>query len=472
MTENETSYGTALATQQRALAHVGETLPTSDLVRRAASVQSAMKNVMKEGIHFGKVPGTNSKSLLKPGAEALGGLFQFRPVFEVDERELPDLHREYRVVCALWHYPTETLVATGRGSCSTMESKYRWRWAEIKDPHGRPVKVPDEYWQSGQDPEVIWACSPSGAYDMNLFARKDFRGNWKVARRLPNPNVPDLWNTVEKMACKRAHVAAVILATGCSDMFSQDLEDLHANLVALEGESATFEDLRRDTSRTGNGGPPSPPEPEKPEPNQMVRRQRNRKVKLSDGSHEKTHGLNADTLEKLRAAVTGNRNGSTIVNQYYEELSLANRDLTFLAEPEGKELLKRLGGDPAGKPVPPPAKEAELEEEGGPQPSPWDNPEYTGEEGDGRPTTVAPGGERGAPNSEERRAFFTGSLSNPQVGLPEGAVRGENAKFGMTCPNNGEVVDISQKCVPCIMAEGCPAWDLREPETAQESTSE
>ncbi len=40
-----------------------------------------------------------------------------------------------------------------------------------------------------------------------------------------NPDLADVWNTVRKMAEKRAMVAAVLVGTGCSSIFTQDLEE-------------------------------------------------------------------------------------------------------------------------------------------------------------------------------------------------------------------------------------------------------
>ena len=41
-----------------------------------------------------------------------------------------------------------------------------------------------------------------------------------------------MYNTVLKMAKKRALVDAVLTATAASDIFTQDLEDISANLAA------------------------------------------------------------------------------------------------------------------------------------------------------------------------------------------------------------------------------------------------
>src|SRR3954464_9803574 len=48
----------------------------SELVKRLDVIREASENAMKEGVDFGKVPGTDKPTLLKPGAEKLGVLFQ------------------------------------------------------------------------------------------------------------------------------------------------------------------------------------------------------------------------------------------------------------------------------------------------------------------------------------------------------------------------------------------------------------
>ena len=41
-----------------------------------------------------------------------------------------------------------------------------------------------------------------------------------------NPDIADDYNTVRKMACKRAHVAAILFVTCASEIFTQDVEDM------------------------------------------------------------------------------------------------------------------------------------------------------------------------------------------------------------------------------------------------------
>ncbi len=60
-----------------------------------------------------------------------------------------------------------------------------------------------------------------------------------MARKLENDNPADDYNTVLKMAKKRALVDAVLTATAASDIFTQDLEDITANMAMYPQASAT-----------------------------------------------------------------------------------------------------------------------------------------------------------------------------------------------------------------------------------------
>jgi hypothetical protein len=55
-----------------------------------------------------------------------------------------------------------------------------------------------------------------------------------VLYRVPNPEIYDLVNTIEKMACKRALVHAVIAVTRSSGLFTQDLEDVKVEATIMD----------------------------------------------------------------------------------------------------------------------------------------------------------------------------------------------------------------------------------------------
>jgi hypothetical protein len=163
-------------------------------------VQEAMKGIMKEGVHFGTIPGTPKPSLWKPGAEVLCMMFHIAPSFDIDDLSSDDLIR-YRVTCTGTHQATRMILGEGLGECSTGEEKYKWRRAVC----------PDEYEDIDPDRRrKKWAMDKS---------KNEAYFTYQV-RTEP----ADLANTVLKMAVKRAQVAMTINVLAASDIFSQDLE--------------------------------------------------------------------------------------------------------------------------------------------------------------------------------------------------------------------------------------------------------
>lgn len=157
----------------------GGELTVVELRSRADLVKQVLRDVMQEGHHYGQVPGTKGAPvLLKAGAEKLAMVFRLAPRFDIVTRDLPGAHREYLVTCVM-SGPQGNLLGSGVGSCSTMESKYRYRW----------------------------------------------RGEGRSRTRAENPDIADTYNTVLKMAKKRAQVDATLTVTGASDIFAPDPED-------------------------------------------------------------------------------------------------------------------------------------------------------------------------------------------------------------------------------------------------------
>jgi len=190
-------------------------------------IQEVMKSIMQEGQHFGKVPGCgDNPTLLKPGAEKLSLTFRLRPVInngqDIRITELGNGHREINVYCHILNSDGVEM-ATGIGSCSTMESKYRYRGGE-KIPTGQPV--PKEYWNLKKDGKISEALELIGGRG---FGVAKVEGVWEICRlgeKMENPDIADTYNTVLKMAKKRAYVDGILSATAASDIFTQDLEDL------------------------------------------------------------------------------------------------------------------------------------------------------------------------------------------------------------------------------------------------------
>jgi len=202
-------------------------------------IQEVMKAVMKDGEHYGKIPGCGDKpSLLKPGAEKL--MFTFRlvadPEVEVYELYHPTVqgHREYRVKVRISSL-SGTYMGGGVGSCSTMENKYRFRGGE-RIPTDQ--QVPKEYWNMKNAGKMEEAKQLIGGDGYGVMKQN---GAWvicEMGEKQEHDNPADFYNTCEKMAKKRALVDATLTVTAASDIFTQDIEELVDNgVMTLKPES-------------------------------------------------------------------------------------------------------------------------------------------------------------------------------------------------------------------------------------------
>ncbi len=198
------------------LAVIGER-SVQDVSLQVAKIQDLMQKVMKVDEHYGVIPGTGSKpSLLKAGAEKLCFVFRLIPSFEITRDDLPNGHREYTIKCIL-KTMDGVFAGEGVGSCSTMEAKYRYRNASDYEVLDEPI--PED------------AKERKAEYRKQGFGMKKVDGAWAWVKytsegKVENPDIADVYNTVLKMAKKRAHVDATITATAASDIFTQDVEDM------------------------------------------------------------------------------------------------------------------------------------------------------------------------------------------------------------------------------------------------------
>ncbi len=195
-------------------------LSLADVRGQVDLIQQIMRQVMKKDEHYGVIPGTQKPTLLKPGAEKLCLTFRLDPQLEVVRSDMVEGHREYMVVCTLYHIDSGKRLGQGVGLCSTLEVKYRYRGGEPIPTGGM---VPKEYWKK-----------PKGERDQKLLGGKGFipfkddEGAWVIARKgekVETPDIADAYNTVLKMAKKRAMVDAVLTVTAASDIFTQDMEE-------------------------------------------------------------------------------------------------------------------------------------------------------------------------------------------------------------------------------------------------------
>jgi len=169
-------------------------------------VQEVMKAVMKDGTHYGVIPGTPKPSLWKPGAEVLAATFRIAVSYKVEDLSTPDVVR-YRVTAIGTHQTTNIVMGEGMGECSSGEEKYKWRKAVNAN----------EFAFTTEDRRRVKFVKGFGN-----------KPDYEVNQVRTEP--ADLANTVLKMACKRAQVAMTLNVTAASDIFTQDIEDLPEEL--------------------------------------------------------------------------------------------------------------------------------------------------------------------------------------------------------------------------------------------------
>lgn len=186
-------------------AYGARSLTAADIRATVNLMQDVMIEVMRDGTHYGTIPGTKSKSLYKAGAEKLMATFRLAARPEVEDLS-QNGEVSYRVTVNLLA-PGEVFVGAGIGECSSQEDKYAWRAAVC----------PEEFDATPENRRRIKFSKYQGKVEQKKQVRT---------------NPADVANTILKMAKKRAQVDAVITATAASDIFTQDIEDLPEEVVA------------------------------------------------------------------------------------------------------------------------------------------------------------------------------------------------------------------------------------------------
>ena len=227
-------------------------------IQRRESIILFTAGLMKEGHDYGVIPNTDKPTLLKPGAEKLCTLFGLVADFQVVEAVQDWTGSEhdgepfffYRIKCVLLRDGKE--MGSGEGSCNSWESKYRFRWvdenkvppnldksklktrggkvsefafainkAETSGQYGKPA----EYWKRFAD-----AIEHGDAVAIKRTTKTGKQMDaWEIDATMfcvPNENPADVVNTIDKMAQKRALVAACLVTVNASEFYTQDMEDM------------------------------------------------------------------------------------------------------------------------------------------------------------------------------------------------------------------------------------------------------
>ena len=208
-------------------------------LQRYQDMKDFVSGILKENVDFGKIPGTSKETLLKPGAEKLSAFFGLSAEFQIIEmvEDWTGEHHGGEPFFNYWYKCRVTrngkIIAEGEGSCNSFEKKYRYRSANIKCPscgNETVIKGKDEYGGG-------WLCFAKKGGCGAKFKDGDPKIEDQPRGQIKNPDIADIVNTLQKMAQKRAYIAAVLLATNASEYFTQDIEDfIDADFVAVEPE--------------------------------------------------------------------------------------------------------------------------------------------------------------------------------------------------------------------------------------------
>jgi hypothetical protein len=194
---------------------------------------------------YGLLPGTKKKSLRKSGADKLCEIYGLYDEYVVMAR-IEDWDRglfDYEFKCVLKSRRDDSIVGTGMGSCSTFESKYRWRDSQRLCPNCKQPTIIKGKDFKGDGKPTGWLCFAKKGGCGARFKDGEVLIEGQTIGRVQNPDIADMKNTVLKMAKKRAKVDAVIGVTRSSGIFTQDVEDLLAPPVDKKEYPVTTEDV-------------------------------------------------------------------------------------------------------------------------------------------------------------------------------------------------------------------------------------
>lgn len=217
------------------LAHLDQPAALDRGVMRGAEVKARLdaildivNHAMKEGLDYGKVPGTDKPSLWQAGADKLCVAFQIAPKIRTTDDIGDGQTKAYRVVVVGVHQSSGLELGEGAGECSSAEEKYAFRYSVHENE---------------------WNATPEDR------KRLKFKRDGKTIQQiLTNP--ADVANTVLKMAVKRAKIAMVLAVTGAAAIFTQDVEDLAEELresMGDDGDQRSQEERKQPQRRSETG---------------------------------------------------------------------------------------------------------------------------------------------------------------------------------------------------------------------------
>ena len=168
-------------------------------------------------IDWGTIPGVDKPFLMQPGAEKFAFWLGIRPKYITTEHDLGSGHIEVISKCVLYMKKGGDEVFEGPDcSCCTMESNYRYSFAEVEWDEQNPKPAQEVLDEMKQRGEGKWRKKAEWARGKKVGEK------WVWMARVDHPNIYDNRNKVRQMAQKRALVKAIRNMGALSEIFTSD----------------------------------------------------------------------------------------------------------------------------------------------------------------------------------------------------------------------------------------------------------
>jgi hypothetical protein len=180
-------------------------LPIEEMKKWYETMTEFGNEILKLNIDYGLFEGSDKPTLLKPGAEKIKKAFDLqiermdcmKEIFDIDKNYI-----DYTYKCVIIS-KNGLKLGICDGNANSKEGKFRFIFRQSE-------KVPAKK-------------------DLDKM-KLEGRGKWKKCynkwvwfERVENPDVLTLKNSIQKVAQKRAFVGAILMATGASEFFTQDI---------------------------------------------------------------------------------------------------------------------------------------------------------------------------------------------------------------------------------------------------------
>lgn len=162
---------------------------------------SFISSVLNDGVDFGKIPGVDKPSLLKPGAEKLEKLLFLTHKKDCVEKIVEPGFIKYTYRTTVFDNQGR-VKATCEGTANSKEKKYRY--TTVYENQATPEQI-----EKGVK-----------------ITKKSRAGSNYTIIQIEKDDYYDVENTIMKMAQKRSYVGAILEATNSSGRFTQDVEDM------------------------------------------------------------------------------------------------------------------------------------------------------------------------------------------------------------------------------------------------------